>query len=443
MKCLFCPKRAEFKCSCKMPYLCSNHLGSHLSENGMHFFEPFNKVLENSRLTMLRTKVIANIQKIKESKTDFIIKTKSLINVIQKLHSDCINQLNSRINDYCEILQHEKFCESEMANIEKIETKEIIANSILIDDIEDKINKLYSKKIVNYRYEPNIQDDHLFENYEIVKTIYEKTDKVKVRVNKCKCELVNNFVIIKETLASSVEDLEPFIKEANIYKILSGLSKNFLIYYGQKLSKIKLGGTIKFKFELVIEFIKNSLKEDKIYRKRINNPYTEDEINHILVQCIKSFQIMRHLKIMHCDIKPSNILVTSDLTIKIIDFDVSKNINNDQAHFFNTIGTLDFMAPEIRDGKDKDLKAIISEGKTDVFSLGMTILYLLLDGFEKDLNLELNRYRLSELIENVRYLWLKNILKKMLDFNYKTRASFEYLIGSFTSKRDRSVTLDS
>ena len=437
MKCSFCPKKAEFKCSCRIPYLCSNHLGSHLSETGMHFFEPFNIVLKNSRLSILMTKVIANIQIIKESKRDFIIKTKSLINVIQKLHSDCINQLNLRINDYCEILQHKVFCNSEMANIEEIETKEIIANPILIDDIEDKINRLYSKKIVNYRFEPNIQEDQLFENNENLETLYAKWDEVKVKVYKSRCTLLDSIVAIKEVIASSEEDLEPFIKEANIYKVLSGTSNNFVIYYGQRSSKIKLNGSTNFKSELMMEFVENSLMHDKNYRVKNNKPYTEDEIKHIYNQFIESFNIMIQKNIMHCDIKPSNILITSDMTIKIIDFNISEKKDIMETHCSKMIGTVYFMAPEIRNGEDEDSNASIKEYKADVFSLGMTILYLLLDSFEPILNFKYNRSRLNELIENVRYIWLKNILKKMLDFDYRTRESFQSLISSHIIEENR------
>ena len=54
---------------------------------------------------------------------------------------------------------------------------------------------------------------------------------------------------------------------------------------------------------------------------------------------------------MHCDIKPANLLVSGNDTLKICDFGVAQILddNNDQLTIFN--GSPAFLAPEMTDSK--------------------------------------------------------------------------------------------
>lgn len=328
---------------------------------------------------------------------------------------------------------------SEDFNLDSIDSADVVPKYAKIEFGKYEIAQNLNVNIKNLKfYDPKV----LFENVDILNTIAIKNDAIKVRVNKCKCPLIEEFVAIKEVIVVNQNDLEPFLNEAKVYKLLSGASRNFVNYYGEKLSNIEIGTAKKLKFELMMEFVDNSLKDDKIHRMQINKPYTEDEIKHIYDQLIESFNVMRQKNILHCDIKPSNILVTSDLTIKIIDFNIARTEIHETTQAVGAYGTLDYMAPEIRIGKQKESSVSIKEDKADVFSLGMTILYLVLDGPEKSLNLEENRNRLRELIENVRYTWLRDSLRKMLDFDYRTRPSLQHLILAHVSEKNRSITVD-
>ncbi|XP_060183441.1 G-type lectin S-receptor-like serine/threonine-protein kinase At5g35370 [Lycium barbarum] len=73
-------------------------------------------------------------------------------------------------------------------------------------------------------------------------------------------------------------------------------------------------------------------------------------------------------KIIHCDVKPENILLHDNLQVKISDFGLSKLLNPEQSSWFTTMrGTRGYLAPEWL------TSSAITE-KSDVYSYGMVLL---------------------------------------------------------------------
>ena len=98
--------------------------------------------------------------------------------------------------------------------------------------------------------------------------------------------------------------------------------------------------------------------------------------------CYFSFQLLQSLnyihknKILHCDIKESNILIDGNLNIKLTDFSVSSSYSkykSDEKIIYPFVGTGKYMSPEIL-SREKIL--VKDTNKIDIYSLGVVLYYL-------------------------------------------------------------------
>nr|KYP61784.1 Putative receptor protein kinase ZmPK1 [Cajanus cajan] len=78
-----------------------------------------------------------------------------------------------------------------------------------------------------------------------------------------------------------------------------------------------------------------------------------------------------HTQIIHCDIKPQNVLLDANHTTKIADFGLSKILNKDQTRTSTNLrGTIGYMAPEW-------LKSAPITAKVDIYSFGVMLLEII------------------------------------------------------------------
>jgi hypothetical protein len=91
------------------------------------------------------------------------------------------------------------------------------------------------------------------------------------------------------------------------------------------------------------------------------------KIRSLLRQVLLALACMHSQNIVHCDIKPENVLVANDETPRICDFEMSKDLG---AALSSTMagGTVLFMAPEVRNHRSKPSTA------SDMYAFGLLML---------------------------------------------------------------------
>ena len=98
-----------------------------------------------------------------------------------------------------------------------------------------------------------------------------------------------------------------------------------------------------------------------IYQKQ---QITIQQMKSYMIQMIKSLQTVHSKGYIHCDIKPSNFLISPKNEIKLIDFGVSIKVDKENKN--PKIGTINYNSPELILGYTKYGKEI------DIWSLGCT-----------------------------------------------------------------------
>ncbi|GAB0115771.1 serine/threonine-protein kinase [Acidisoma sp. C75] len=94
------------------------------------------------------------------------------------------------------------------------------------------------------------------------------------------------------------------------------------------------------------------------------------EIRHIALLALDALAHIHAVGIVHCDIKPANLLLTGAARLKIADFGISRPREQDPAGISLLIGTPNYMSPEQCRGDPVD-------PRSDLFSLG-AVLYELI-----------------------------------------------------------------
>jgi len=95
-------------------------------------------------------------------------------------------------------------------------------------------------------------------------------------------------------------------------------------------------------------------------------------------EILKGVNFLHKLNILHRDLKPSNILVTDGMNgkfVKLADFGLAISHEFDDQTHTQGLGTIKYVAPEVFNGRNYDMKA-------DIYSLGVITQQL----FDIDIN---------------------------------------------------------
>lgn len=148
----------------------------------------------------------------------------------------------------------------------------------------------------------------------------------------------------------------------NEVEILKSVNHEFLVRYVEDFFENE-------KYLMVMEFCSGGdLKKAIDTQKNSGSPFDEDIVIIWFGQLISGLKYMKNKKILHRDLKPNNVFLTSDKKIKIGDFGIAKMLD-DTYHMAETRrGCRIYMAPE------RHRKGEKYNHKADVWALGC-ILY--------------------------------------------------------------------
>ena len=89
-----------------------------------------------------------------------------------------------------------------------------------------------------------------------------------------------------------------------------------------------------------------------------------------MLQVLDALASAHGLGIIHQDIKPANIMLTSEKRVKVTDFGISRFANTEVTSVSSSMGTPNYMSPEQCRGGPVD-------GRSDIFSAGATLFEML------------------------------------------------------------------
>jgi predicted Ser/Thr protein kinase len=121
-------------------------------------------------------------------------------------------------------------------------------------------------------------------------------------------------------------------------------------------------------FYIAMEFIEGTTLHELLAEKRV---LATEEVVQIARQICRGLDYAHSNGIIHRDVKPANIMITANGTVKIMDFGIAKS-GGQVTNTGQVLGTPNYMAPEQVKGRPLD-------GRSDLFSLGV-ILYEMLTG---------------------------------------------------------------
>ena len=106
---------------------------------------------------------------------------------------------------------------------------------------------------------------------------------------------------------------------------------------------------------------------------RADGPQPQDSVVAWGVELCDVLTYLHKNGIIYRDMKPSNIMLTPDGQIKLIDFGIARNYDPNSKEDTISLGTEGYAAPEQYEGQGQ------SDARTDVFGVGVTLFQLLTD----------------------------------------------------------------
>lgn len=231
----------------------------------------------------------------------------------------------------------------------------------------------------------------------------------------------NGILVAKKTLQRVKEFNYQFFREVDISNCLR--HPCFIDFVGFNFADLSEDQSLHLSPFILTKYLKmgdlNIRKPNATEAERIKIEKVEKKLDIIFYGIARGLRFMHSLNFFHRDIKPDNVLLDDNFYPKIMDFGLSRKLNEENDQLSLGPGTPSFKAPEIIKRKSYSYPA-------DVFSLGMLI-YFCIEGdsyFEKITSICRNELRKANLhFENKDQYQhaLCSLFSRKLCENYKKR----------------------
>ena len=239
--------------------------------------------------------------------------------------------------------------------------------------------------------------------------------------------------ILKEELLQNEEFRRRFKNESKAIAVLShpNIVKVYDVSFGDRLQYI------------VMEYIEGITLKEYIEQQGVIN--WKDAV-HFLTQILRALQHAHDKGIIHRDIKPQNIMLLQDGTIKVTDFGIARFSRGDTKTMTeNAIGSVHYISPEQARGE-------VTDDKADIYSVGV-VMYEMLTGqlpFQSDSAVSVAIMQVQQEAKRPREinpeipLGLEQITMKAMQKNARDRyhSAAEMLMDLDEFKKNPSIKFD-
>lgn len=177
-------------------------------------------------------------------------------------------------------------------------------------------------------------------------------------------------------------------------------------------------------FYLIFEHIEGKTLSD--YVSQVSGPIPEDKTRKLFIKILQAFQLAHQKGIINGAINPSNIIITEDEDIKVLDLALS-NFYVEKAFDIQDVDSIIYLSPE-------KLKQESTDRRSDIYSLGLILFYMLAGKFP---------YPLTDLDE-VKSQLTENNLPPIKEFYPMVSEGIQNIVDKATAKNpsDRFQTVE-